>query len=141
MTPQITHCARLIFVVIGVVLSTTTVARDFRPFTTDGCSLFPDGLPKHKELWLECCVKHDKAYWLGGTRAERKTADQALRACVAQVNEPQIAQLMLRGVRVGGSPYWLSSFRWGYGWPYGRGYQPVSPEERAFAEKLLEAVP
>ena len=128
------------YIVFGLCLlfSAGALADTLRPFTTDGCSLFPDGLPNHKNLWLECCIEHDKAYWLGGTYAERKAADRALRRCVAQVKEPRIARLMLNGVRVGGSPYWFSSFRWGYGWPYERGYQPISPEERALAEKLLE---
>ena len=127
-------------IVFGLCLlfSAGALAEALRPFTTDGCSLFPDGLPNHKNLWLECCIEHDKAYWLGGTRAERKTADRALSSCVAQVNEPRIAKLMLGGVRVGGSPYWFSSFRWGYGWPYGRGYKAIGPEERALAEKFLE---
>src|SRR5262245_15908951 len=31
------------------------------PFTTDGCSTFPDG------AWKSCCVTHDYAYWCGGT--------------------------------------------------------------------------
>lgn len=108
-----------------------------RPFTTDGCSVFPDGLPNHRELWLRCCTEHDRSYWLGGTYDERRTADRRLRRCVAAVGEPAIAELMLRGVRVGGSPWLPTPFRWGYGWPYGRGYQPVTPEERAIADKLL----
>ena len=128
------------YILFGFILlfSSGVLADTLRPFTTDGCSLFPNGLPNHKDLWLECCIQHDKTYWLGGTRAERKAADRALSTCVAQVNEPRIAKLMLGAVRVGGSPYWFSPFRWGYGWPYGRGYQPVSPEERALAEKLLK---
>jgi hypothetical protein len=112
-----------------------------RPFTTDGCSVFPDGLPDHRDLWHQCCVTHDRSYWIGGTYAERKAADQALRTCVSQVNEPAIAEIMLRGVRVGGSPYLPFPFRWGYGWPYGRGYQAVTDEERAAAQKLPGTTP
>ena len=133
------NCKKFLLIpFLTFAISSSTYGETLRPFSTDGCSLFPDGLPKHKELWLECCVDHDKAYWLGGTRAERNAADQALSACVTRVNEPKIARLMLNGVRVGGSPYWLSPFRWGYGWSYGRGYQPLTLEERALAEKLLK---
>lgn len=32
---------------------------------------------------------------------------------------------MLSGVRVGGSPYWPTKFRWGYGWSYPHGYTEV----------------
>lgn len=130
--------SQAIAIVWFLLLSVSACAGTLRPFTTDGCSLFPDGLPNHKNLWLECCIEHDKAYWLGGTYDERIAADKALKRCVTQVQEPHIAKLMRRGVRVGGSPYLPLPFRWGYGWPYGRGYQPISVEERVLADKLLE---
>jgi len=50
-----------------------------RPFATDGCTLFPNGTSEYKELWLGCCVKHDRKYWMGGTKAERLKADRELR--------------------------------------------------------------
>jgi hypothetical protein len=37
---------------------------------------------------------------------------------------------MLAGVRVGGSPLFPTSYRWGYGWSYQRGYQPLSEREK-----------
>ncbi len=110
-----------------------------RPFTTDGCSDFPNGTPAHKELWLRCCIAHDRKYWLGGTYRERLQADQELRTCVQAVGEPAVAALMLAGVRVGGSPYWPTRFRWGYGWPYTHGYRALTPEELAQAKKLEPA--
>jgi hypothetical protein len=42
-------------------------------------------------------------------------ADNRLKECVAGVGEPAIAQLMMAGVRVGGTPYLPTEFRWGYG--------------------------
>jgi len=33
---------------------------------------------------------------------------------------------MLSGVRVGGSPYWPTQFRWGYGYAYPHGYDQVT---------------
>jgi len=110
---------------------------ELAPFTSDGCSSFPDGTLKQQELWLDCCVEHDKAYWLGGDYADRLQADKDLEACVGKVGEKAIAKLMLAGVRVGGSPYWPTSFRWGYGWDYPRGYQKPTEEELALAKKLL----
>ncbi len=109
-----------------------------RPFTTDGCSDFPNGTPAHKDLWLKCCIAHDKKYWMGGTYQERLDADHELRACVQSVGEPAIAALMLAGVRVGGSPYWPTRFRWGYGWPYTHGYRALTREELEQAHKLIE---
>ena len=108
-----------------------------KPFTTDGCSDFPDGTATHKTLWRNCCVEHDKAYWQGGTYDERRQADKTLRRCVAHVGEPGIAALMLAGVRVGGSPFWPTRFRWGYGWPWPRGYGALTPAERDQVQKFL----
>ena len=108
-----------------------------KPFTTDGCSDFPDGTSTHKTLWLACCTEHDKAYWQGGIWDERRKADRALQRCVADVGEPGIAALMLAGVRVGGSPYWPTRFRWGYGWPWPRGYRAPTPAEREQIQNAL----
>jgi hypothetical protein len=115
-------------------ISSISHAGDLKPFKSDGCSAFPDGTNEQKDLWLKCCVEHDKKYWKGGTYEERKMADLELKQCVESVNEPDIAQLMLAGVRVGGTPYFPTSFRWGYGWPYPRGYQSLSDEERREVE-------
>ena len=104
-------------------------ARELKPFTSDGCSAFPDGTFHQNELWLNCCVAHDYAYWKGGTYDERKEADEALNKCVSDVGEPEIATIMLAGVRVGGSPIWPTKFRWGYGWPYPRFYKKLTQEE------------
>lgn len=110
-----------------------------RPFTTDGCSLFPEGTLEDKNLWHQCCVEHDRAYWLGGTRAERAAADKTLRQCVENLDQKIIARLMQTGVRAGGTPWLPTSFRWGFGWPYGRGYQALSDAEEREALGLMAA--
>ena len=107
-----------------------SIADEIALFTTDGCSAFPDGTVQQQTLWLDCCIKHDLAYWAGGSYDERLQADQALDNCVAKAGEPEIARVMLAGVRVGGSPYFPTTFRWGYGWFYPRGYQELSDDER-----------
>ncbi len=113
-------------------------AADLKPFTTDGCSAFPDGTPNQKSLWIECCIRHDLAYWKGGTYDQRLEADQSLETCVSQAGEPEIAQLMLAGVRVGGSPYFPTTYRWGYGWPYPRGYKALSNDENLEVQQMLD---
>lgn len=117
------------FVFLLFLLSSVS-ASEIRPFESDGCSSFPDGTLWQNELWLACCTAHDYAYWQGGTFEQRLQADQELEACVSAVGEPEIARLMLAGVRVGGTPYLPTLFRWGYGWPYPRGYRALSDEER-----------
>lgn len=111
-----------------------------QPFSTDGCSLFPDRALIGKADWRGCCVAHDHAYWRGGTVEARLLADQNLRACVhkATGNEA-LAELMYLGVRSGGGPYYFTSYRWAYGWPYGRGYTALTAEEAALADSLERA--
>ena len=122
-----------------LILPTALYAEGLKPFTSDGCSSFPDGTPKQQTLWLQCCHDHDLAYWKGGTEAERALADKALHDCVAQVGEPEIADMMEAGVRVGGSPWLPTRFRWGYGWPFPRGYRALTAEElKEVAQRLAE---
>lgn len=118
-----------IFLLLFLLLCQNSWASELKPFTSDGCSAFPDGTLDHKKLWLKCCKAHDYAYWKGGTYKDRLKADQALKDCVASVGEEEIALLMLAGVRVGGSPFFPATFRWGYGWEYPRFYGELSAEE------------
>lgn len=46
---------------------------------------------------------------------------------------------MFTGVRAGGGPYFYTSYRWGYGWKYGRNYKPLSPAEQAAADAVQAA--
>jgi hypothetical protein len=108
------------------------------PFSTDGCSLFPDRAMLGKADWCHCCLEHDLAYWRGGTVDERLKADQQLQACVLQASgNPALADLMFAGVRSGGGPYFYTPYRWAYGWPFGRNYEALSADEQA-AAALLE---
>ena len=125
---------------IACLLLSTGCAQELQPFASDGCSSFPDGTPATKTVWLSCCTAHDSAYWQGGSYAERLKADQDLRSCVAQTGQPQIAKLMLAGVRVGGTPYLPTSFRWGYGWPYLRGYKTLTETEKKMVQDSIESL-
>ncbi|MGO2131165.1 MAG: hypothetical protein ACTH4U_20775 [Pseudoalteromonas prydzensis] len=125
---------RLVLVIMACLICLDSKAENIEPFTSDGCSSFPDGTFTQKQLWLDCCTAHDYSYWQGGTYEQRLFADKQLQECVAKVGEPQIAQLMLAGVRVGGSPYFPTTFRWGYGWPYPRGYKALTEAEKAQIE-------
>jgi len=112
------------------------LASDLRPFASDGCSLFPDGTIKDRTKWCACCLSHDIAYWQGGTKKERKKADEALRDCVLErTNDKGLAETMYLGVRTGGHPAFPAWYRWGYGWSYGRGHKPLSDAEK---QRVLE---
>jgi hypothetical protein len=114
-------------------------ASGLRDFTSDGCSLFPDGDFKDRALWCDCCFGHDIAYWRGGTAEERLKADEKLRDCVLErTKDGALAHLMYRGVRAGGHPVFPNWYRWGYGWKYGRGYKPLTDDEQREAAQKLD---
>lgn len=121
-----------------IVFATACVGdQSLNSFTTDGCSMFPDRSFIGSADWCGCCLKHDLAYWKGGTAKERLAADQQLKTCVKEVTGNGIlASLMYGGVRVAGGPYYFTPYRWGYGWSFGRPYGPLSDDERQMAEKL-----
>ena len=107
-------------------------------FTSDGCSLFIDGTFEKPELWKECCLKHDIAYWQGGTKEQREQADLAFKKCVEKkTGDSTLAQLMYEAVRAGGEPYFPTWYRWGYGWPMGRGYKALTKEEKILVHQKL----
>lgn len=101
------------------------ITNEIYPFTTDGCSRFPDTLfgdPK----WLICCEVHDVAYWAGvGGEKGRSKADAELFACVSKKTKGALGALMWTGVRAATlqntSRWFPSEYRWGYGWPFALG--------------------
>ena len=116
---------------------------ELSPFTSDGCSLFPDSSLITKDDWCECCFQHDLAYWKGGTEEERESADRTLKQCVFEKTQDEaLAKIMYEGVRLGGSPYFYNWYRWGYGWPYldnnREKYQALTEEEQRQAKQLIE---
>jgi hypothetical protein len=40
----------------------TTYAAELTPFSSDGCSMFPDVSGENSDLWLSCCKDHDLSY-------------------------------------------------------------------------------
>jgi len=125
---------------ITVLMSAQTSIRasEIKSFTSDGCSAFPDGTITQQSLWSNCCFLHDLSYWKGGAEKQKVIADNELELCVKNVGEPHIAKLMLAGVQVGGSPFLNTPFRWGYGWPYGRGYKELSRSDKLQVAQKLE---
>ena len=99
--------------------------------------MFPDRSLISSADWCGCCLRHDLAYWRGGTEEERLKADEGLKACVQEASgSAALAELMFDGVRAGGGPYFFTSYRWGYGWSFGRLYKALSAEEDAQVSAL-----
>lgn len=107
------------------------VTNQLKPFTTDGCSNWFDGTFAEPNAWRHCCVIHDKAYWIGGTAAERSLADNALKACVTKTGHSFNANYMYFWIRLGGHPRWPTPYRWGYGWQF------FEPTESAWLPKQV----
>jgi len=70
---------------VGLFIASKLVSSEIKPFTSDGCSAFPNGTLEQNQLWLHCCSAHDFAYWKGGSYEQREAADQKLKSCVADV--------------------------------------------------------
>jgi hypothetical protein len=127
-------CTNVLFLCVAHTVS------ELVPFTTDGCSMFPDGTSSEPTLWQQCCIEHDFAYYAGGTRDARADADEALEVCVTGVANAALGNLMWSGVRVGGSPAFDTPWRWGYGWAYDPfdGYRQIPMDQHAAAQAEIE---
>ncbi|WP_413558605.1 helicase [Bdellovibrio sp. HCB209] len=128
----------LLFILAGSM--SVTHANELNDFSSDGCSKSPDGIPVYSpDVFLSCCIKHDISYWQGGTEEDRLLADEDLRSCIEAKGHPDIARAYYYAVRVGGSPKFNSSYRWGYGWKEDRGYSPLSYVDKIqVVQKLLK---
>ncbi|MCK5831632.1 MAG: hypothetical protein KAH20_15160 [Methylococcales bacterium] len=116
----------------------TVMADRLDDFSSDGCSQFPDGTFTQQNLWCDCCITHDIAYWQGGNRKQKKQADKELRQCVLnKTGHSFLADTMYYGVVVGGLPVFPTWYRWGYGWRYGRGFKPLNLFEKQQVKKNL----
>jgi hypothetical protein len=103
------------------------------PFTTDGCSCWPDG------SWQDCCIVHDIAYWCGGSAELRSLADAELDRCLSAHESGAMGGLMGAGVRFGGHPWWPVPWRWGYGHRFPAAYyglEDADGERRESGEAL-----
>jgi hypothetical protein len=130
----------LLFIAVSLFAAGTASAADIDDFMSDGCSLFPDGDLKDRALWCDCCLAHDISYWRGGTKDDRRHADEKLRDCVLErTGNKTLAKLMFDGVRAGGHPAFPTWYRWGYGWRYGKVYAPLTEQENQEMQRKLEA--
>lgn len=111
-----------------------------KPFTSDGCSLSPDSAFSLSDSaqWVHCCYDHDRAYWLGGSLAEKELADLRLQQCISETGFQRIAKIYQWAVNRLGGPDSPSSFRWGYGWTSNRKYSPLSKDELTQVEMILK---
>lgn len=129
---------KVLLCIVLLVWFSPLSADSLKPFDSDGCSLFPDGSINNRKLWCECCLQHDIAYWKGGNKADKEQADKDLRNCVLKkTGNKMLAEIMYRGVQVGGHPIFPTWYRWAYGWQYLRGFKPISKSEHQLVSRQL----
>src|SRR5690606_25154036 len=138
------YCGFFVGICVLIWSGVAVAEPQLKPFVTDGCSMMLDGLPDDSIRWRHCCVAHDKDYWLGGTETERRESDKRIGVCISEAAAPLLGDWVEGNVRWGGSPYWPTTYRWGYGWPFWngltpRGYKVLTEEEQAQAEVLIPA--
>jgi hypothetical protein len=89
-----------------------------KKFSSDGCTFFSDDNIK------DCCVAHDRGYWVGGSANDRKKSDTDFQKCVYNKTQNKtLSHILYFSVRAGGVPYIKTPWRWGFGWEFGRGYR------------------
>ncbi len=120
----------LTFVIACQACSTTQTKPPATPslkaFESDGCTCVPDGPHSDSDRWTPACEKHDLTYWKGGSHRDRLNADRRLKAAIKESGHPFISEIYFIGTRFGGSPYFPTPWRWGFGRPWPRGYQRTS---------------
>ncbi|MFK5921122.1 MAG: hypothetical protein QM496_03020 [Verrucomicrobiota bacterium] len=84
-------------------------------FKSDGCSGVPDGPPSDPKRWCSACSEHDLVYWSGGSRRDRLDADLQLKTAIKESGNPLTSEIYFIGTRLGGSPYFPTPWRWGFG--------------------------
>lgn len=113
MSIKLIKIAAVILIMIAAVNAQTAVVREMpSDFRSDGCTFFPDG------NYRQCCVEHDKDYFIGGSLKERSRSDNRLFKCVAKTKgwkNKLAAPIMWAGVRAGGVSFLPTPFRWGFG--------------------------
>jgi hypothetical protein len=109
------------------------------PYTSDGCSMAPDNEFIGGHDWLECCVEHDKHYWIGGTSTEKDIADSNFKQCLTKTGMSSVeSEIYYLAVQYGGSPHLGATWKWGYGWKNDRGYSALTKKEIKEEEQYSE---
>lgn len=89
---------------------------EFDPEKSDGCTLvsWVNKLFGRPPLpYRSCCIEHDRAYFYGGTRQQRKEADITFRKCVVEITGKKIwPWIMFVAVRIFGHPRFPTPLRW-----------------------------
>lgn len=101
-------------------------------YKSDGCTLFPDG------NYRDCCVRHDREYFQGGSCRDRRRSDDRLYRCVRSKKgwyNKIVAPVMWIGVRIGGVSFLPTPFRWGFGKSWRKNFQKKKRSEKKKSDR------
>jgi len=112
------------------LLPLSVFSADLKDFSTDYCTLFPEGTFKKPRAWANCCLEHDLVYWAGGTQTMQDLSDIKLGECVTSKSSKFYGKLMYNGVRLGHYSPIKNKTKWGHGWGDDRGFQPLTSDEK-----------
>ncbi|MFV0388290.1 MAG: hypothetical protein ACK5NT_06015 [Pyrinomonadaceae bacterium] len=104
-------------------------------FVSDGCTAYPDG------SYRNCCIAHDKDYFRGGSFSDRRNSDKRLYECVKGIGgfkRTINATMMYLGVRVFGTSWLPTKFRWGFGKDFEPSAESAEPEKAQKQKTSLE---
>jgi hypothetical protein len=92
--------------------------------------------------WRDCCIHHDRAYWVGGDRADKDKADTDLLNCMlAKAKDPSLGELNKFGTELLSHLFYSvlseSMKRWGHG----RGMDAIGHLDQVSHKACLEASP
>lgn len=116
----------------------TERASDLKSFSSDFCTMFPNGTLNRTDAWKHCCYDHDLRYWFGGTRGDELNADKILRSCVTKAAGSFYGSIMYYGVRSGHYSPVKNEHKWGWGWtPTRKLFSKLSIIEKEVINKNL----
>ena len=94
-------------------------------------------LGRERAVYFECCVEHDRGYFHGGTKEQRKECDVVFRDCVVGMTNKYWGWAVYIAVRLFGSPRFPTALRWARRTPIKagitRGYGAGTDEETGHA--------
>jgi len=113
----------LLFLLLTIATSAAGTIPVWDDKMSEDCSLTLD-------ITLQCCIQHDQAYCLRGSRPDRHSADVAFRQCLQDEGWPVLSWVSYGAVRIGRHPIVPSWFLWGFWLLYAWGQydqQPATP--------------
>ncbi|WP_127716847.1 hypothetical protein [Halobacteriovorax sp. HLS] len=135
------HLLVILALIPSFTLADTPQVYELKPFETDLCTMFSEETRDGKISWEDCCIKHDLAYWVGGTKDDMKRADLEIRSCVKSKGLSKLSYMMYLGIKIGHLSPIKNKYKWGWAYPKkAKTYFPISQQQEAIIKKQLETV-